>query len=219
MGRLNPARMLRLPSIAGAFQSTPFAGFVTGERAGLPERYAEHSDRAKAAEGVIRDGRSRRTGATSGLYLRVLLLGLVLAPFQGLGQDGELPEEISVMGDRSPGNLERRMHEAEDRFLALFNQLVEDEFQVHCRYEAVLGSRVRQRICQSGRQKRELTRAALFNVMDMPYDALPGLATADRRFREKVQEMIAANPALEDAASTLQESVEAYRRAYFSREE
>jgi hypothetical protein len=59
--------MLHQSSVARAFQGAASVGLATGKRADVLDRYVEHFDRAKAAEGVPWGGRSRRTGAIFGL--------------------------------------------------------------------------------------------------------------------------------------------------------
>jgi predicted methyltransferase len=81
------ARIFHQWSVTRAFQGASSAAFATAERAGVLDRYIEHSDRAKAAEDVLWDGRSRSTGEIFGLTLSALLL--VVQPGWAQGLDGE----------------------------------------------------------------------------------------------------------------------------------
>lgn len=59
----------------------------------------------------------------------------------------ELPEVV-VRGNRL-WQLREAMIEAEDRFYALYNELnTNDDFDVHCRREAPLGTRIKSRVCR-----------------------------------------------------------------------
>lgn len=89
-------------------------------------------------------------------YRRVLLIPVwVLLATPLLAQTAErpaperLPEEITVTGQRLFSTLQKQIREAEDRMYGLFNELnTDDLYDIHCAWEAPLGTRIRQRNCR-----------------------------------------------------------------------
>ena len=74
----------------------------------------------------------------------------VAAPAPVAGSDDELQEldEVEVTGTRL-WKMRQQLVELEDRFYALYNELNEnDDFDVTCRMEAPLGTRLRKRNCK-----------------------------------------------------------------------
>lgn len=64
------------------------------------------------------------------------------------GAEGQELAEVVVRGTRL-WQLRAAIIEAEDRFYARYNQLnANDDFDVHCRQEAPLGTRLKQRVCR-----------------------------------------------------------------------
>ena len=62
-----------------------------------------------------------------------------------------LPEEITVTGQKQMGLLRRQIEDAEDLMYGLFNEWNDDDrYDIHCRWEAPLGTRIRQRVCRPG---------------------------------------------------------------------
>ena len=60
-----------------------------------------------------------------------------------------LPEEITITGQKHIGLLRKQVEEAEDLMYGLFNELNDDDrYDIHCRLEAPLGTRIRQRVCR-----------------------------------------------------------------------
>jgi hypothetical protein len=58
-------------------------------------------------------------------------------------------EEIVVYGHKSLGRLSDQMHRAEVKVFDLFNSFNnDDEFNVHCRRVAPLGTRIKKRVCK-----------------------------------------------------------------------
>jgi hypothetical protein len=58
-------------------------------------------------------------------------------------------EEIVVYGNKSLGHLSDQMHRAEVKVFDLFNSFNDDdEFNVHCRRVAPLGTRIKKRVCK-----------------------------------------------------------------------
>ena len=66
-----------------------------------------------------------------------------------LEAQGERPQEMTIRGQRLFRHLHQEIHKAEDRIYGLFNELNGDELlDIHCRWHAELGTRIRQRSCQ-----------------------------------------------------------------------
>lgn len=60
-----------------------------------------------------------------------------------------LPEEITVTGQKLFIVLKQQIEEAEDLMYGLFNEMNEDDrYDIHCTWEAPLGTRIRQRVCR-----------------------------------------------------------------------
>lgn len=60
-----------------------------------------------------------------------------------------LPEEITVTGQKLFIVLKQQIEEAEDLMYGLFNDMNEDDrYDIHCTWEAPLGTRIRQRVCR-----------------------------------------------------------------------
>jgi hypothetical protein len=147
-----------------------------------------------------------------------LLLFLTFGSLTGslLAADSKetITEEIVVTGDRDNINLQLMVDQAEDQFFAIFNDLVDEDFRIECKYEKVLGSLIKQRVCQTGYMKEELTTAATFNFFGMEYGASAPLAAKNTQMRELTIELLQNNSELRSAALNLSERVEEYRDEY-----
>lgn len=139
---------------------------------------------------------------------------------QAVAADQPVPEAIDITGSRDDINLQLLVDRAEDAFYEIFNDLVDDaDFRIECRYEKVLGSLIKQRICQTGYMKKELTRAANLNYSGVQYLATSTLAEKNRELRKKTVELLEKNPELRNAALNLNARVEEYRSEYGIRED
>lgn len=68
---------------------------------------------------------------------------------EGRAQREVLPEEITVTGQKLFIVLKQQIEEAEDHMYGLFNDMNEDDrYDIHCTWEAPLGTRIRQRVCR-----------------------------------------------------------------------
>lgn len=124
----------------------------------------------------------------------------------GLGAaQSQHPEEITVTGDTSPVNLQLRIDRAEDDLLGLYNELVDEDIQVECEYETVLGSRIKRRICQTSAQKEALTTTAVMSFYGIELGATPALVSSSLEFQRTMRELIDTNPELKAAADRLTE--------------
>ena len=132
-------------------------------------------------------------------------------------QAAEIIEEITITGDENPDNLTLAVEQAENQFYTLFNQLVDDrDYQVSCKKELLLGSRIKQRVCQTRYMQEALSSAAVMRFSDSPYDANAKLIQKNVQFRQKTQELIEQNPALREAAANLADRVADYKDKYHS---
>jgi hypothetical protein len=144
----------------------------------------------------------------------ILLLGTA-AGQQAAAADTPLTEAIDVTGNRDDINLQLMVDRAEDTFFELFNELVDDEeFRITCTRQAVLGSRISQRICQTAYMKKELTTAANLSYSGVEYQASAALEEKNRQLRKKTVELLEKNPELRNAALNLNLRVEEYRDKY-----
>lgn len=133
----------------------------------------------------------------------------------GLAAEATLPEEIVVEGDRSRINLQLQVDEAEDQFFAIFNELVDDEdFRITCKYEKVIGSLIKQRICQTKYMRDELTTAANLQYSGVNYMAGASLTAKNSELRRKTIELLEKHPELRNAALNLNQRVEEYQDEY-----
>jgi hypothetical protein len=99
-----------------------------------------------------------REFGNGGFYAMGAVLMLAFAPL-GMCQtepeqesdsaSSELPEEITVYGDKSLPSLRRQLFKAEENVFLVFNSLnSKSEYDVHCDYEFFLGSRKRRHVCK-----------------------------------------------------------------------
>jgi len=155
-------------------------------------------------------GKCRQTGSRLiGLYFLVCCYTVVAQSQE------KITEEITVTGDNAKVNLQLAVDRAEDEFFALFNSLIdEEEFKIECRYEKVIGSLIKQRICQTRYMRDELTRAANLSYVGVEYIATARLSDKNRQLRKKTIELLEQNAELRSAASNLSQRVEEYQDEY-----
>jgi len=117
-------------------------------------------------------------------------------------ESNEIPEEITVYGQKTLLNLKMRVYRAEEDFFKLFNELNEDDqYDIFCEKLAPTGSRIRRRTCWSPFERdidTEETRRAFESgsgLLGMPNE---GLVRHKRREQAKMLvEMVRENPALQ----------------------
>lgn len=139
---------------------------------------------------------------------------LFIADESPAASDDRITEEIIIQGDRNKINLQLQVDRAEDEFYAVFNELVDEDLRIECNYETVLGSRIKQRICQTKYMRDELSTAAQFNFFGMEYGSPAVIAEKNRQLRNTAIELIENNPELRNAALYLSQRVEEYRDEY-----
>ncbi|MDG2176026.1 MAG: hypothetical protein P8M72_07860 [Gammaproteobacteria bacterium] len=144
----------------------------------------------------------------------VLLSTLLFQPSIA-AEDDILPEEITVEASRDRINLQLQVDQAENQFYALFNDLVDDEdFRIECQYERVVGSIIKERICQTKYMRDELSTAATLSLSGVDYMISAILTEKNSQLREKAMELLENNPAFRNAAQNLSERVEEYQDEY-----
>lgn len=154
---------------------------------------------------------------SSPIIPRVLIVLAVLHEPAALqaAEEGQVTEEIIVEGSRDRINLQLQVDQAEDEFYAIFNKLIDDEdFRIECKYEKVIGSLIKQRICQTRYMRKEMTRAAAYSQMGIERLSAPQLLAKNREMRRKAVELLEKSPELRSAALNLSNRVEEYRDEY-----
>lgn len=144
--------------------------------------------------------------------LYVLLLGTGATTVLAAPGAGSQPQAAAVAGRLATNELRRQLEAAEDRVFALFNQYnTEPLYDIRCRMEAPVGSRIPQRRCLPGFFKRTGAQQgmALAYMMRGQVDDLapPTVATTGRHFpvlQRKMLELIEQEPELSDAAAHYQ---------------
>jgi hypothetical protein len=124
----------------------------------------------------------------------------------GLGQEGEpdgntaaeFDEEVVVRG-RSHAFLRQQFQLAEEAVYARFNEInSNDEFDIHCRREAVTGSRILRRTCQANFWREAQANAGTETVRAMqggaaiPAEVFLGEALQKRRLLEQEMRQLAS---------------------------
>ena len=128
----------------------------------------------------------------------------------------ELPEEITVYGDKSLPSLRRQLFKAEENVFLVFNSLnSKSEYDVHCDYEFFLGSRKRRHVCKPKFFIRIQADNAEAMMSDGGFGApkgfyLPGLSNGKVQKKEKLlwEELAALayeHPELREAFAKLAE--------------
>ena len=147
------------------------------------------------------------------LYL--LLSSTLLLQPSIAAEDETLPEEITVEASRDRINFQLQVDQAENQFYAMFNELVDDEdFRIECKYETVIGSLIKQRICQTKYMRDELSTSATLSLSGVDYQISARLTEKNHQLREKAQELLESNPAFRNAAQNLSERGEEYQDEY-----
>lgn len=152
----------------------------------------------------------------SSIQLLSLLLTCGLFSQLSVAADsGPATEEIVVEGSRDRINLKLQVDRAEDEFYAILNDLLEDPDQrVECRYERVIGSNIKERVCQTGYMRKELSTAGTLSLYGVDYMASGKLMEKNRQLRERTIDLLKNNAKLRNAAVNLSQRVEEYQDEY-----
>ncbi len=144
----------------------------------------------------------------------LVLTGISLTLPLAAADNGEVPEEIVVRGSRADINLKLQVDRAEDAFYEVLNDLLDEEFHITCKYERVINSIMKERICQTRYMRDELSTAATLSLQGVDYMAAGILTEKNRQLRQKVIELLENNTELRNAARNLSDRMEEYRDEY-----
>ena len=122
----------------------------------------------------------------------------------GVASNDETIKDNVVVGQKSQADLRRDVFQAEEDFYSLYNKLNDDkEYDVRCFYERPTGTRVKNHVCRARFVTKAYERHARRNRNDLSrvanQDADPVLAEKTAKYQEKMETLIAANPALQAA--------------------
>lgn len=141
-------------------------------------------------------------------YLPLFVAALVL-PMAANGQDeeasnGDVVDNIVVVGEKSLAELRREVYQAEEDFYALYNKLNDDnEYDVRCFYETATGTHIENHVCRARFVSKAFSAHAARNRNDMSrvanQDSNPAFAAKTAKYQEKLETLIAANPELQEA--------------------
>ena len=123
-------------------------------------------------------------------------------------------DEIIVYGDKSLVRLRQELYRAEEIVFDLFNSLnSDDEYDIHCYYEAPIGSHIKRRVCKANYLKEltaEATRQSLLFGQagaGRPHlDPLLRIRKKDKLLQEEMERLIVEQPELLKALSIYSES-------------
>ncbi len=137
----------------------------------------------------------------------IAILALLAIAGAGVAQEveeesNEIPEEITVYGQKTLLNLKMRVYRAEEDFFKLFNELNEDDqYDIFCEKIARVGSRIKRRTCWSPFEREideEQTRRSFESGSAMLGMRNEGLIRHKRLEQAKMLvEMVRENPALQ----------------------
>lgn len=138
-------------------------------------------------------------------------------------KDQEQPmEEITVIGQRTLGNLRVQIERAEDRMLDIYNKLnTDDLYDIHCRMRNRIGSRIQFKICTPvyyDKTEADTTQLALSGVPVGASYMNAKLSHYNPILREKWTQLAKTNPDLLQAIIKhyeLSQELKQKRRAYF----
>jgi len=146
------------------------------------------------------------THTTLALFVAVLAL-----PMSAVGQDEEVSSE-ATSADRALGNtvlasrktsaeLRRDLDKSEAEFYSLYNKLNDDNlYDVRCRYEAPVGTRIKNHVCRPVFLSRAISSGDITRVTNL--ETNPVIADKMATYRKKMDVLIADNPELQAAVVT-----------------
>lgn len=131
------------------------------------------------------------------------------------GLTGVADEEVIVRGSRSLRRMRIDVGRARLDFYDLYNRLNDnDRFDMSCRMEYVLGSRIKREICMPAHARQAYSVAARLEAQGAgSYDPLPDILSSNRRMAEDMAQLINANPELLEAVQRYENMLEDYRNA------
>jgi hypothetical protein len=139
-------------------------------------------------------------------------------------------EEITVIGQKSIMSLRYEVDRAADRMYKIYNELnTDDDFDIHCLWNAPTGSRIKRKLCTPVYVKNLHARASQYALYDIGNSGITGIyidytqiAINDAKLRENMKRLILENPSLFDAVVEhvkLREELKRQRQIYWGPEE
>ena len=122
-------------------------------------------------------------------------------------------DEIIVYGNKSLHTLRMDLYMAEENVFAVFNSLnSDDEYDVHCYYEAPTGTRIKRRMCRANFVKELTDESAMamqlaLRGMGGPY--IPNWARVKKKEKlllEEMEALVAEHPELLEALINLSDA-------------
>lgn len=143
----------------------------------------------------------------------------------------ELPEEVIITGNQPLKQLKRQIEQAQDQMFGLFNELNDDDrYDIKCREEKPLGTRISQRVCRPvflSSSMEQNGKAFLQGVQNMSgiiapdgqgagvVSTMPPQAEIVYRYpilKEKMTALVEQNSAFADSVAKHHELLEEYRK-------
>lgn len=161
-----------------------------------------------------------------------LLIGLLtgfssLATYAATPEPREqLPEEITVTGQKLFSALNKQIRAAEDAMYGLFNELNDDDlYDIRCIWEAPIGTRIRKRNCRPEFVNRATSEEAQDFIAQVqgfgnnnPTPVMAQLAFHYPVLADKMKTLVSENPELLDAVVhhyELRKELDARKSSYF----
>ena len=151
---------------------------------------------------------------TSRIFATTVLLSFALTPGTAISQDilsseevlaeqspSDPIEEVIVYGDKTLYHYRLEMYRAQDLVFTAFNEInSDDQFDVHCNYEASPGTRIRRHVCKANFVREAEENEALGFMLRQPHN--PSRTAIMQKHNELMEEMdrlVAENPRLREA--------------------
>jgi len=136
--------------------------------------------------------------------LAAMLIALFCLPLTATAEEGEVIDDITVVGKKSASELRRDVFEAEEDFYTLYNELNdEDDFHVSCFYETPTGTRIKNHVCRANYIAASYAKQANRRGMDRTriasQDSDPAMAEKTARFQTNLETLLAGSPELQNA--------------------
>jgi len=143
-----------------------------------------------------------------------LFVAVMVLPMAALGKDKQASAEVAsfndaiddivVVGQKSKSALRRDLYQSEEDFYSLYNKLNDErEYDVHCFYETLTGTHVKNHVCRAKFVASAYSKHAARNGGDLTrmanQDANTGFAEKTARYQEKLETLVATNPELQAA--------------------
>jgi hypothetical protein len=139
-------------------------------------------------------------------------------------------EDITIIGQNSIGSLRYEVDHAVDRMYEIYNELnTNDDFDIHCVWNAPTGSRIKRKLCTPVYVKNLQAMATQYALYDIDNSGITSIyidyseiAINDAKLRENMKRLILENPSLFDAVVEhvkLRKELKRQRQIYWGLEE